>query len=59
MNKISDAILAYSKVVEQFMKESDGKPWGFIQVNFQDGRVTTIERKYTYRAEDIIHLGRS
>ena len=59
MSKISDVITAFGSVLRDFLKESDGKPWGYIQVNFQAGRVTTIERKHTYKEEDILHLGRS
>ncbi len=36
-------------VLKDMLTEGDGKPYGYIKVNFQAGRLTTIEKNITYK----------
>jgi len=55
MQKISEILPPIMEKVREVLKEMQaegaGKPYGHIKINFQAGRLTTIEKNITYKPE--------
>ena len=51
MGKIGNIMTEFGKVLQDFLKDNQGKPYGYIKVNFQDGNLTTIEKQNTYKPD--------